>query len=64
VSVEFAPSLGCRALKDALLYVSFLLSLAGLVTACLRAIDWMARSFSDRGPVSGKHRTFSKGANG
>jgi hypothetical protein len=64
VSVEFAPSLGCRALKDALLYVSFLLSLAGLVATCLRAIDWLASSFSERGPGSRKHRTFSKGANG
>jgi len=63
VSVRFAAPLGLRVLKDGLLSVSFLLLLGGVVTACLRAIERVARFFSDRASARGKHRTISRGAN-
>jgi hypothetical protein len=45
VSLEFVPSLGCQAFQDRLLCASFLLALAGSVTACLLAIEWVAYFF-------------------
>jgi uncharacterized membrane protein YphA (DoxX/SURF4 family) len=59
----FAESLGCRALKDGLLCVFFLLALAALMTACIFATHWFGHWFADRGPHSQKQTTFSKGAN-
>jgi hypothetical protein len=58
-----ADSLGCRALKDGLLCVFFLLALAAFMTACLFAVNWFLRSLADRGLGSRKQTTLSKGAN-
>jgi hypothetical protein len=58
-----ADSLGCRALKDGLLGVFFLLALAGFMTACLFAVNWFLRFFADRRLDSRKQTTSSKGAN-
>ena len=57
-----ADSLGCRALKDGLLAVFYLLALAGFTAACLFAVNWFLRSFADRGLSSRTQTTFSKGA--
>ncbi len=56
------PSLGCRALKDGLLYGFFLLALVGLMTVFLFLVNWAARSFASRGMDSHKQTTISKGA--
>jgi hypothetical protein len=56
-----AQSLGCRALKDGLLYLCFLLALAGVMTAVLSVKNWFVRSCLARD--SQKQTTFSKGAN-
>ena len=45
---RFAESLGCRALRDGLLYVFFLLALAALTTACIFAMRWLGHCFADR----------------
>ena len=58
-----ADSLGCRVLKDGLLLVFFLLALAGLMTACLFALNWFLRSFANRSLGSRKQITLSKGEN-
>jgi hypothetical protein len=58
-----ADSLGCRVLKDGLLLVFFLLAFAGLITACLFALNWFLRSFANRSLGSREQTTFSKGAN-
>jgi hypothetical protein len=58
-----ADSLGCRVLKDGLLLVFFLLALAGLMTACLFALNWFLRSFANRSLGSRKQTTLSNGAN-
>jgi hypothetical protein len=43
-----AQSLGCQPLKDGLLYVFFLVALAGFTTAFLFVANWIVRSFADR----------------
>ena len=58
-----ADSLACRMLKDVLLLVFLLLVLAGLMTACLFALNWFLRSFANRSLAHRKQTTFSKGAN-
>jgi hypothetical protein len=57
-----AQSLGCRALKDGLLYLFFLLALAGVMTAVLSVKNWFVRSYV-ASMDSQKQTTFSKGAN-
>jgi lipid-A-disaccharide synthase-like uncharacterized protein len=58
-----AQSLGCRALEDGLLYIFFLVTLAGFMTACLFGMTWVLHFFADRDSGSQKQTTFSKGAN-
>jgi hypothetical protein len=58
-----AQLLECRALKDGLLYVFFLLAFAGFTTALPFVANWFARSFTGRGTSSQKQTAFSKGAN-
>ena len=58
-----ADSLGCRVLKDGLLFFFFLLALAGFMTACLFALNWFLRTFANRSLGSREQTTFSKGAN-
>jgi hypothetical protein len=58
-----AQSLGCRALEDGLLYILFLLTLAGFMTACLFGMKCVLHFFADRGTGSQKQTTFPKGAN-
>jgi hypothetical protein len=50
-------------LKDGLLYVFFLLVLAGSMTAFLFAVNWFVRSFAARGFGFRKQEPISKGAN-
>jgi uncharacterized membrane protein YphA (DoxX/SURF4 family) len=57
-----AESLGCRMLKDGLLYVLFLLVLAGFMAAFLFAVNWFARSFAARSFGFRKKKPNSKGA--
>jgi hypothetical protein len=57
-----AESLGCRMLKDGLLYAFFLLVLAGSMTAFLFAVNWFVRSFAG-GFGFLKQKPISKGAN-
>ena len=63
VIAPVADSLACRMLKDVLLLVFLLLVLAGLMTACLFALNWFLRSFANRSLGPQKQTTFSKGAN-
>ena len=63
LSPPVGESLGCRMLKDGLLYVFFLLVLAGSMTAFLFAVNWFARSFPARGIGFRKQKPISKGAN-
>jgi hypothetical protein len=58
-----AQSLGSRALKDGLLYLFFLLALAGVMTAVLLVKNWFVRSYVASSMDSQKQTTFSKGAN-
>jgi hypothetical protein len=62
VIVPVAESLACRALKDGLLYLSFLLALAGCMAAGFVALPRIVRFFSDRTRGSRKRTRFSKGA--
>jgi hypothetical protein len=57
-----AQSLGCHALKDGLLYVLFLLALAGFTTAFLFVANRIVSSSTDRRMGSQKRTAFSKGA--
>jgi hypothetical protein len=57
-----APPFGCRVLEDGLLYVFFLLALAGFLTACFLAANWFLRSLSDNDSNSQKQKPYSKGA--
>lgn len=56
-----AESLGCRALKDGLLYVLSLLAAAALLAACIYALPRIVRFFDDRFWGSRKQTTFPKG---
>ena len=55
-----AESLGCRALKDGLLYVLSLLAAAALLAACIYAVPRIVRFFDDRYSGSGNKRHFPK----
>jgi hypothetical protein len=57
-----ADSLGCRALKDGLLCLFFLLVFAVLMFAFLFAANRLARRFAGPRNGSQKETTFSKGA--
>jgi hypothetical protein len=57
-----ADSLGCRALKDGLLCLFFLLVFAVLMLAFIFAVNRLNRFIAGRGPGSRKVTTFSKGA--
>jgi len=57
-----AESLGCRVLKDGLLYVLVLLAVAGFLGMCVFAVPRILRFFDDRIFGSQKHTTFFKGA--
>ena len=57
-----ADSLGCRALKDGLLCLFFLLVFAFLLFVFLFAVSRLARRFAGRHNGSQKETTFSKGA--
>jgi len=56
-----AESLGCRALKDGLLYVLGLLAAGGSLVASIYAVPRIARFFDDRASVSRKQTPFSRG---
>ena len=56
-----AESLGCRALKDGVLYLLFLLAAAALLAACLYAVPRIVRFFDDRGSAARKQTAFSRG---
>ena len=56
------PPFGCRVLEDGLLYVFFLLALAGFLTACFLAANWFLHSLSDNDSNSQKQKPYSKGA--
>ena len=56
-----AESLGCRALKDGLLYILVLLAAAGLLAVCVFAVPRIVRFFDDRISASRKQTTFFKG---
>jgi hypothetical protein len=56
-----AESLGCRALKDGLLYVLSLLAAAALLATCIYAVPRIVRFFDDRFLGSRKPTTFPKG---
>ena len=58
-----AQSLGCRALEDGLLYILFLLTLAGFMTACLFGMKCVLHFLAERSRGSEKHSTHAKGAN-
>ncbi len=55
-----AESLGCRALKDVLLYVLYLAA-AGSLVACIYVVPRIVRFFDDRTSASRKQTTFSGG---
>jgi hypothetical protein len=57
-----ADSLGCRALKDGLLYLFFLLLFAVLMLAFIFAVNRLSRFFAGRDAGSRKVTTLSKGA--
>jgi hypothetical protein len=56
-----AESLGCRVLKDGLLYILVLLATAGFLGMCVFAVPRIVRFFDDRISASQKHTTFFKG---
>jgi hypothetical protein len=56
-----ADSLGCRALKDGLLYVFCLVTAAGSLVASIYAAPRIARFVDDRASVARKQTPFSKG---
>ena len=56
------PPFGCRVLEDGLLYVFFLLALAGFLTACFLALNWFLHSLSGGNSSSQKQKPYSKGA--
>jgi hypothetical protein len=56
------PPFGCRVLEDGLLYLLFLLALAGFAAACFFAVNCFLHSLPDHDSSSQKHKPFSKGA--
>jgi len=56
------PPFGCRVLEDGLLYVFFLLVLAGFLTISFLAVNWFVHSLSDNDSSSQKQKPYSKGA--
>jgi len=56
-----AESLGCRALKDGVLYLVFLFAAAALLAACFYAVPRIVRFFDDHSSASRKQTAFSRG---
>ena len=61
LALPVADSLGCRALKDGLLYVLGLLAAAGSLVVSIYVVPRIARFVDDRASVSRKQTPFSKG---